>query len=344
MMKTIVKPPTPEAIAEAARIIRSGGLVGMPTETVYGLAADALNERAVQSIFDAKERPADNPLIVHISRIGQLGALITDPVPASAQLLIDACWPGPLTLIFPKSNRVPAITTAGLQTVAIRLPAHPVAHALIDAAGVPIAAPSANRSGKPSTTTAAHVLADMDGKIPLILDGGNAEVGLESTVVDATGAIPRVLRPGGVTAERIVEIAGAVEVDGSVLRPLDEHEAPRSPGMKYRHYAPQGELTVVRGAPERVASAICARYDRDPERSAILALPENAARYGARYALPLGESGRAEDVAAALYGLLRRMDEEDVRLIYAESIEGTGVGLAVMNRLCRAAAFQIIDV
>ena len=251
-MQTELLPVNDESLSRAGELIRAGGLVAFPTETVYGLGANALDADAVRRIFEAKGRPGDNPLIVHISRVDQLSPLITGAPSPAARALMDACWPGPMTLIFPKSPAVPAEVTAGLDTVAVRFPVHPAARSLIEAARRPIAAPSANRSGRPSPTTAAHVLEDMDGRVPLILDGGACAVGLESTVIDVTGDTPRILRPGGVTPERIAEICGGVTVDDAVLRPLREGERPRSPGMKYRHYAPTGALTIVQGGADAV--------------------------------------------------------------------------------------------
>ena len=230
-MKTELLSPTPEALSRAGEFLRDGEVVGFPTETVYGLGANALDAAAVEKIFAAKGRPGDNPLIVHIRAAEELLPLIAGEPGAQARALMEAFWPGPLTLIFPKSERVPPRVTAGLATVAVRMPSHPVARALIEAAGVPIAAPSANRSGRPSPTTAADVLEDMDGRVPLILDGGPCQVGVESTVVDLTGGTPRVLRPGGITRAQIEEVANACEIDHAVLHPLGEGERPRSPGM-----------------------------------------------------------------------------------------------------------------
>ncbi|NLG25290.1 MAG: threonylcarbamoyl-AMP synthase [Clostridiales bacterium] len=343
-MKTTVLKATPEAIARAAAIVRAGGLVGMPTETVYGLAGDGLSADAGRAIFAAKGRPGDNPLIVHIASQSALGPLIEGEPGGAARRLMAACWPGPLTLIFKKSALVPDEVTAGLDTVAVRMPSHPAARALIEAAGRPIAAPSANRSGRPSPTTAAHVLADMDGRIELILDGGPCEVGLESTVVDVTGDVPRVLRPGGVTPETIAALCGGVELDGAVLRPLSQGERPRSPGMKYRHYAPAGQLTLFRGEPAAVAAEIRARYDASPADSAILALPGHASLYGGRRVIALGRGDDAGAVAAALFAALRAADDLGAAHLYSEAIAAEGVGLAVMNRLGRAAAFSFVDV
>lgn len=343
-MTTQVKAPDEAALQEAGRLIREGQLVGFPTETVYGLGANALCGEAVRRIFEAKGRPGDNPLIVHVSCMEEIPALIDGELPENATKLAQAYWPGPMTLILPRGKAIPAEVTAGMDSVGIRLPSNPVARALIRAAGRPIAAPSANRSGRPSPTTARHVLDDMDGRIPLILDGGPCAVGLESTVVDARGEIPRVLRPGGVTPQMIAAACGAVEVDGAVMRPLKEGETPRSPGMKYRHYAPHGELTLVEGEPEAVARKICALYDAAQERAAILALPGHERLYAGRRVFELGEDDRVESVAAHLFAALRALDDEDVKVIYSEAVDAEGLGLAVMNRLGRAAAFRIVKV
>ena len=318
--------------------------MGFPTETVYGLGANALDADAVRSIFEAKGRPGDNPLIVHVPDESWIAPLIDGPLPDAARKLARAYWPGPMTLILPRSGRVPDAVTAGLDTVGIRMPAHEAARALIEAAGRPIAAPSANRSGRPSPTTAAHVLQDMDGRIPLILDGGPCAVGVESTVIDVSRGVPRVLRPGGVTPEMIEAVCGAAEVDGAVMRPLREGEKPRSPGMKYRHYAPEGAVTIFEGSPEAVAKAIIALYDETPDGAAILALPGHEALYGARHVIPLGRGDAPEDVAAGLFAALRLMDDQGARTIFAEAVAPTGVGLAVMNRLGRAAAFHVVHV
>lgn len=343
-MNTQLLPVTPEALARAGALIRLGALVAFPTETVYGLGANALDESAVRRIFEAKGRPGDNPLIAHISRVEQLAPLISvEPSPA-ARALMDACWPGPMTLIFPKSDAVPMAVTAGLSTVAVRLPAHPAARALIDAAGCPIAAPSANRSGRPSPTTAEHVLEDMDGRIPLILEGGACEVGLESTVIDMTGDVPRILRPGGVTPERIAEICGGVRVDDAVLRPLGEGERPRSPGMKYRHYAPKGSLTIVQGEATAVIAKISALYDAAlaaGQTPLILALDGHRPAYGERRCLSLGAD--AAGMAHALFNALRDADALGADALFSEAVPADGVGLAVMNRLGRAAAFHIVE-
>lgn len=321
------------SIRRAAALLRAGELVAFPTETVYGLGADALNGEAAARIFAAKGRPADNPLIAHIAGESGLAGLIALEPCACARKLMRAFWPGPMTLIFPKSPRVPREVTAGLDTVAVRMPSHPVARALISAAQTPIAAPSANRSGRPSPTTAAHVLEDMEGRIPLILDGGPCEVGLESTVVDVTGARPRILRPGGVTLEMLEGVVGDVDVDEGVLHQLQAGSQARSPGMKYKHYAPKGEVTIVTGP--RAAQEIARLYDAADGRAAILAFSQ--ADYGARRVY------RLKNAPGELFAALRQLDEDGMETIYAEDVPTTGVGLAVMNRLMRAAAFRVVE-
>ena len=321
------------SIRRAAALLRAGELVAFPTETVYGLGADALNGEAAARIFAAKGRPADNPLIAHIAGESGLAGLIAGEPCACARALMRAFWPGPMTLIFPKSARVPREVTAGLDTVAVRMPSHPVARALISAAQTPIAAPSANRSGRPSPTMAAHVLEDMDGRIPLILDGGPCEVGLESTVVDVTGARPRILRPGGVTLEMLEGVVGDVDVDEGVLHQLQAGSQARSPGMKYKHYAPKGEVTIVTGP--RAAQEIARLYDAADGRAAILAFSQ--ADYGARRVY------RLKNAPGELFAALRQLDEDGMETIYAEDVPTAGVGLAVMNRLMRAAAFRVVE-
>ena len=344
-MKTRVLKPNEEALREAAALIREGRLVGFPTETVYGLGANALNADAVRDIFIAKGRPGDNPLIAHIAHPADLRPLISGAPSQNAQLLMDAFWPGPLTLIFPKSEIVPLRTTGGLDTVAVRMPSHPIARALIEYSGVPIAAPSGNRSGRPSPTTAAHMLEDMDGRIDMILDGGACEVGVESTVVDMSGDVPRILRPGGITKEMIAAVCGACDVDGSVMRPLKPGETAKSPGMKYRHYAPAGQLTIFHGDPDRVIHAICQTYDQakiDGHRPLILALDRSLSSYGDRRCESLGADAQA--MARVVFSVLRDADTLGADVILSEAVEAEGIGLAVMNRLGRAAAFHIEEV
>lgn len=343
-MNTQFLQASPESIALGAELIRRGEVVGFPTETVYGLGADALNKDAVAKIFKAKGRPGDNPLIVHVATLDMIPALIDGEMPEAARLLADAIWPGPLTMIMKKSALVPAEVTACHDTVGIRMPADQVARELIIKSGCPIAAPSANLSGKPSPTTALHVLRDMDGRVPLIIDGGASGVGLESTVVDMTKYPPVVLRPGGVTPEMIARICGEVELDDRLLKPLGEGEAPSSPGMKYLHYAPEGELTIITGDKDSVAAQICIMYDEAISRGydcRILALDSHMQLYGARQTTSLGAN--ETEAATRLFGTLREMDDLGAEVILSEGFTAEGVGLALMNRLMRAAAFRILE-
>ena len=338
-METLCLPESEETLALASRLFQQGQVVAFPTETVYGLGADALNDTAVRAIFAAKERPADNPLIVHVADQSQLNGLCE--VTADAKKLMDAFWPGPLTLLLRKTSRVPDVTTAGLKTVAVRCPRHPVALALLRRCGLPIAAPSANRSGRPSPTTAAHVYEDMRGRIPLIVDGGPCQVGVESTVLDLSGDIPCILRPGAVTARDIAAVAGDCAVASSVMRPLKEGEAAPSPGMRHRHYAPKAKMTVYIGTDEAVAAAIAARYDQ-AENAAILAHESALPLYGSRRVFSLGDT--PEEGARLLFQQLREMDELGCGLILAQGWKAEGSALAVMNRMARAAAFDLVNV
>lgn len=341
-MNTLCIPADARSIAQAAALIKEGKLVGFPTETVYGLGADALNARAVLDIFAAKGRPADNPLIVHIARMEEMAPLCH--INTMAERLADAFWPGPLTMILPKREIVPSAVTAGLDSVAIRMPAHPVARALIAESGCPIAAPSGNRSGRPSPTLAAHMLEDMDGRIPLILDGGPCDVGVESTVVSLTGDIATVLRPGGITPEMLAAVLGEVRVADSVMRPLRDGEAAPSPGMKHKHYAPKARMTLYEGEAQAVAERIRTEYDALPadEKGLILAATAHVPLYGARAVADLG----ADEWAAAhqIFAVLRQADADGVTRVLSESYPQSGVGLAVMNRMARAAGFDIVEV
>ncbi len=342
-MLTQVLTPTPEALALASSLLRDGQLVAFPTETVYGLGANALDKDAVLSIFAAKGRPADNPLIVHIWDERQLDGLVE--IPPLARPLMAKYWPGPLTLLMPRTSAVPDAVTASLPTVAIRMPSHPVARAMLKACGLPIAAPSANRSGKPSPTLASHVLRDMDGIIPLILDGGPCEVGLESTVLDVCTGRPCILRPGGVTQRMIEAVIGPTEIAGSVLRPLEQGEVARSPGMRYRHYAPEGQLTLVTGTEADVIAAlhVLCREAADAGRTAcVLCFEEHREALSACAPHILGSIRDPATVASRLFDILRQLDDEGMSLIYSEVVPPEGVGLAVMNRLGRAAAFHTI--
>lgn len=333
--------PTEEALAKAGELIRAGEVVGFPTETVYGLGADATNSEAIAKVFAAKGRPGDNPLIVHISDMSQIGGIIKGEMNENAKKLAAAYWPGPMTMIFPKAEGISEKTTAGLDSVGVRFPSHPVAQAFITASGRPIAAPSANLSGKPSPTTAKHVLSDMDGRIPLIIDGGASGVGVESTVIDVCSNPVRILRPGGITPQMVADVLGEVEVDGSVLRPIREGEIVRSPGMKYKHYAPNGSLVIVRGDETAVAEKINALYDATEGKRCILALDGHRELYGSRRTVSLGAN--PAEAAQRLFDVLREMDDLNVNAMFSEAVEADGIGLAVMNRLGRAAAFHIID-
>ena len=338
-MNTLCLPATEENIRLGGRLLSGGQLVGFPTETVYGLGANALDEAAVRSIFAAKGRPQDNPLIVHVA--GKEDAFPLCHVTPLAEKLMDAFWPGPLTLVMPKKDVIPHATCAGLDSVGVRCPDHPVALALIRAAKVPVAAPSANTSGKPSPTRAKHVFEDMQGKIPLILDGGDCMVGVESTVLSVTGDIPVILRPGKVTQQDIAAVAGDCKVADSVMRPLQENEAAPSPGMKHRHYAPEGKMTIVQGADEeKVVSLLKAMYDEN-ENACILCRKSLTAHFEGRRVFSIGDT--PEDTAKILFAALRDMDEMKVSRILCQGWDTGGVGLAVMNRMARAAAFDIIE-
>lgn len=333
------------ALREAGEIIKAGGLVAFPTETVYGLGGDALNPASAKKIYEAKGRPSDNPLIVHIAAMEALPAIVEE-VPETAKRLASLFWPGPLTMILKKAKRVPKETTGGLDTVAVRMPVHDVALDFIQAAGGYVAAPSANRSGRPSPTTAAYVAEDMEGRIEMILDGGQATLGLESTIVDLTVEPPMLLRPGFVTEEMLSVALGEVAVDETLLRG-DSGQAPKAPGMKYRHYAPKGELVIVRGAEAAVTAYINERLlegRAENKKTGVIATDETVAYYEADVRFGVGEKGSAKAVAERLYRVLRECDDEGVELILSECFDGEGVGAAVMNRLMKAAGYHIIDV
>lgn len=333
-------------IKKGATYIKKGQIVAFPTETVYGLGANALDANAVRRIFKAKGRPSDNPLIVHIGDIDSLNELVTY-VPDKARLLIDRYWPGPLTLVLPKSTVIPDEVTAGLHTVAIRMPSHPVAYALIRESGVPIAAPSANKSGRPSPTSAQHVIEDLYGTIPFIIDGGECNVGLESTVLDMSRDIPIILRPGGITREMIEGIIGSIEVDRRVLEPPKKGDEIRSPGMKYTHYAPNAPVVIVEGDIDNIVvkvKEVAKDYGSTYERIVVLATEETAPMYEGEDFIVLIMGSRAEPstIASNLFAVLRECDERKAHLVIAEGVEQTHEGLAIMNRMLRAAAFRVI--
>ncbi len=326
-----------QEIAHAGQILREGGLVAIPTETVYGLGANALDGRAVKKIFEAKGRPQDNPLIVHIADLEQLAPLVKH-IPPSAKLLAEHFWPGPLTMIFEKAGCIPPETSGGLDTVAVRFPSHPVAQAVIRAAGVPVAAPSANLSGKPSPTTARHVREDMDGKIEMVVDGGECSVGLESTVVTLVGEHPVLLRPGGVTFERICALLPDAQIDPAVEHKLEEGRRAASPGMKYKHYAPLARVILIEGSREQYIDYVNARAEEDIW-ALCFAEDEDKLKVPA-----LCYGSEQDDLAQAkhLFDALRRFDELGAKTVYAHCPQRTGIGLAVYNRLVRAAGFAIV--
>ena len=334
-----------EKIKRAGEILKAGGLVAFPTETVYGLGGDALNPGSSRKIYAAKGRPSDNPLIVHICRISDLERIAWDPDGRAARTA-EAFWPGPLTMILKKKDVVPMETTGGLDTVAVRFPSHPVAQRLIDAAGGFVAAPSANTSGKPSPTSAGYVAEDMDGKIDMILDGGDVGIGLESTIVDLTEKEPMILRPGYVTQEMLTEVLGRVAVDRTIL---DASSAvrPKAPGMKYRHYAPKGDLAIVEGEPEEVIrsiNAFCEEAGKQGKRTGVIATDETAHFYHADSVKSVGSRQDEEAIAHSLYRILREFDDEDMQVMYSEAFSARGMGQAIMNRLLKAAGHHVIKV
>lgn len=336
-------------LSKAAICLADGGLVAFPTETVYGLGADALNENAAKKIYEAKGRPSDNPLIVHIARLEDMEkiAYVND----MAMALANAFWPGPLTIILPKKDVVPYGTTGGLDTVAIRMPSHPVALALIEQSGVYVAAPSANTSGRPSPTKAQHVIEDMQGKIEYIIDGGEVGIGIESTIVDVSGEVPTILRPGYITKQMLMDIIGEVQIDPALEKPLDGFR-PKAPGMKYTHYAPKGELTLVETEAkdqEAVVKRICklaAERKAQGFRVGIMAPAETLAQYEGKAdaVICVGDRSEQATVAAHLYGALREFDAANVDYIFAESFRGDGLSYAIMNRLLKAAGQRVIKV
>ena len=339
-MKTKLLGTNENDIKTAGEIIKNGGLVAFPTETVYGLGASAFDERAAEKIYAAKGRPSDNPLIVHICEKEQLGE-IAESIPDDAHKVIDAFMPGPVTIILKKKPSVPDTVTAGLKTVAVRFPANETAQRLIRAALVPIAAPSANLSGKPSPTKAEHVIADMTGRVDAIIDGGICEVGVESTIVDFTGEKPTILRPGGVTYDDLTALGIDVEIDKNILKSIGENEVPKSPGMKYKHYAPDAEVTVVEGEKDAVQKKI-KELLRENKGEAVGVLAMYGAEYDDAVILSAGQSNR--EYAKNLFSALREFDNLGVKKVYAEFCEKDGYGLAVKNRLYKAAAQRVIHV
>ncbi len=337
-MQTLHLTHTEKDLDTAAALLREGAVVAIPTETVYGLAANALNGEAVASIFAAKDRPMDNPLIVHIASLKELTPLVKT-VPATALSLAAAYWPGPLTMIFEKSDVIPPQVSAGLQTVAVRMPLHPIARQLIERSGCPLAAPSANRSGSPSPTDARRVAEDMDGRIAAIVDGGACDVGVESTVIDITGDRVRLLRPGAVTVEMLESIVGTVEVDQAVLHELKAGATAASPGMKYKHYAPRARVVLVKGSPRAYADYVNAHAG--PGVAALCFDGEESLLQ-----VPCFTYGKRRDAAAQahrIFDALRCLDDAGIQIAYAACPSTEGVGLAVYNRLLRAAGFEVME-
>lgn len=337
--------PELELIAEGAKLIQQRKLVAFPTETVYGLGANGLDDEAVSRIFNAKGRPQDNPLILHVSSTREVEPLV-ESISEEAEILMNEFWPGPLTMIFNRSTLVPDAITAGLETVAIRMPNHPVALELISASGVPIAAPSANTSGKPSPTLAEHVIDDLNGKIDMILDSGATGVGLESTVLDLTGDTPLILRPGGITLEAIKVFVPSVEMDLSIIS-SNADVIPKSPGQKYRHYAPKADMTVFSGEVENIVKAIKAKgseFERQGKVIGIMATDETKNRYDKGIVISVGSRKNIGTIAHNLFNTLRIFDERGVDIILAEGVEFSNIGIAIMNRMKKACGGNIVDV
>ncbi|MBQ9927176.1 MAG: threonylcarbamoyl-AMP synthase [Lachnospiraceae bacterium] len=334
-----------ELMMQAGDILRQGGLVAFPTETVYGLGGDGLNENSSAKIYEAKGRPSDNPLIVHIADMEALPGIVKE-IPEEAYLLAEKYWPGPLTMIFYKSDAVPYATTGGLDTVAVRMPSHKTARALIRAAGGYVAAPSANRSGRPSPTVAKYVIEDLDGRVDMIIDGGEVNIGLESTIIDLTDGQPVILRPGYITEEMLKSVVGQVDMDKTLLD-ANAKEAPKAPGMKYRHYAPKGSLTVVEGAEGAVTDYInrqIAVAQSEGKKTGVIATDETKGGYVGDVIKSVGSRNDEEAIARQLFRILREFDDSDVQVMFAESFDSPGIGQAIMNRLLKAAGHHVIRV
>ncbi len=334
-----------EALQQAAELLRQGELVAFPTETVYGLGADALRPEASKKIYAAKGRPSDNPLIIHVAEFEALGKIVEE-VPDKAKLLADKFWPGPLTMIMRKSAAVPYETTGGMETVAVRMPDHPLALALIREGGGYVAAPSANTSGRPSPTLAEHVYQDLSGKVAMILDGGAVGIGLESTIVDLSENIPMILRPGYITKEMLEEVIGEVMVDPGLIA-ADSNVKPKAPGMKYRHYAPKANLVIVKGEPKKVIAKINSLTQEcitEGKKVGVIGTDETISRYKASVVKTIGSREDEDSIARHLYGILREYDEMDIDCIFSESFATPRIGHAIMNRLLKAAGHQVIEV
>jgi L-threonylcarbamoyladenylate synthase len=332
-------------IEEAGTVIREGGLVAFPTETVYGLGANALDEEAVKKIFVAKGRPQDNPLIVHVADF-DLEPLVKN-IPEVAVKLMESFWPGPLTIILEKSELIPDVTSAGLSSVGIRMPSNNISRELIRAAGVPIAAPSANISGRPSPTEASRCVEDLEGKVDFILGGGSCQVGLESTIVDCTSSPPCVLRPGGVTLDMLRKVDSAIYIDPAVMKKAEENFKPKAPGMKYRHYAPKAPMKIVQGDLQKtieIIKEIVQNSIDENKQVGILATEESIDKYPQGMVISLGSRMDVESIGKNLFEALRRFDDAGVDIILSEAFEEDGFGTAVMNRLKKSAGYDIIQV
>jgi len=335
-----------DIINEAGNILKNGGLVSFPTETVYGLGANALDKDAVIKIFEAKGRPQDNPLIVHISDFDEIEPLVLE-IPETAKKLMEKFWPGPMTIIFKKSALIPDETSAGLDCVGIRMPSNPVARAIIKASGVPIAAPSANISGRPSPTDVESCIEDLSGKIDMIVGGEKCQVGVESTVIDCTIYPPCVLRPGGITLEMLKSVENNIYIDPAIMKKPDADFKPKAPGMKYRHYAPKAPVKIIEGDPEKTIAKIneiVQNYIDEGKKVGIIATDETMDQYKNGIVVSLGSRNDMSNIARNLFETLRSFDDKDVNLILSESFAEEGVGIAVMNRLKKAAGFDIMKV
>ena len=349
IMDVSTEPINMEYISEASEILRKGGLVAFPTETVYGLGGDAKDKEASRKIYAAKGRPSDNPLIVHIARFSQLQEISKD-LPENAKKLADAFWPGPLTMVVNKNDVIPYETTGGLDTVAVRMPNNPIALALIEESGCMIAAPSANTSGRPSPTKASHVYEDLSGKIDAILDGGAVDIGLESTIVDLTEDVVTILRPGYINIEMLKEVVGEVRIDPGIVyndKGTTSGAKPKAPGMRYKHYAPKGDLTIISGDEDKVVAKINELTKAAIEAGSkvgIIATSETADRYSDGQILVIGDRSDEGSIAHNLYDILRKFDELGVDLIYSESFATPNMGQAIMNRLLKAAGQKTLDV
>ncbi|MBQ1275144.1 MAG: threonylcarbamoyl-AMP synthase [Cellulosilyticum sp.] len=344
-METIIISDTND-LQQAAEILRQGGLVASPTETVYGLCANALNEDAVKNIYKAKGRPSDNPLIVHIADLSMLQPLVTEVSPI-AKTLMERFWPGPMTLVFKASSLVPKVVTGGLDTVAVRFPSDPTITNLIRTSGLPLAAPSANTSGKPSPTNFSRVYEDLNGKIDCIIQGGDSQFGVESTVIDTTGEIATILRPGGITFEMLEEALGKVMMDPALGHKLKEGEVPKAPGMKYTHYAPNAKVILVRGEQDKVIEKINELVKTQQalgQKVGVMATDETLSYFKADTVYSVGTENDPRTIAAQLFEVLRKYDDAKMDIVYSLAFKTTGIGQAIMNRLEKSAGYHFIDV